>query len=418
MSEFFRAARDMSRAGGSAMTEQGSSGYGLVYLVILLFVPSPAGAESASTDSPLVLAHMMPWYTVETDDSGDRSYGWHWTMNHFDPNKVVDGQPELASHFRPLIGPYDSGDPHVIEYQLLTMKITGIDGVIVDWYGLTNFRDYPRLNRNTTRLLQGCERLGMKFVICYEDQTVPALVEAGKLEEANRIDHVVDEIAWLGKYWFKSPAYVRQDGEPVLLSFGFAGLKNDEWAEVIERSETPIRYFSQNIRRDGAVGGFDWPSPKNGIASVDKFLKRAGEWSQAIPVVYPRFVDIYEQAGLHEGYGTIEDRNGRTFRATFSKAMNADKSIVQIATWNDWGEGTQIEPSVEYGYRDLETLQSKLNPNGKPSQLRLPDRVLQLRRKTAGENIDGVVELLQTGELEKASIRLNRLEGAAATGDR
>jgi len=30
---------------------------------------------------------------------------------------------------------------------------------------------------------------------------------------------------------------------------------------------------------------------------------------------------------------------------------------VQLVTWNDWGEGTQIEPSVEFGYRDLEATQ-------------------------------------------------------------
>jgi hypothetical protein len=29
-------------------------------------------------------------------------------------------------------------------------------------------------------------------------------------------------------------------------------------------------------------------------------------------------------------------------------------SIIQIATWNDWGEGTVVEPSREFGYRDLE----------------------------------------------------------------
>ena len=52
------------------------------------------------------------------------------------------------------------------------MKLAGIDGVIVDWYGLTDYRDYAVLHRNTTRMLQQCERLKMKFVICYEDQTI------------------------------------------------------------------------------------------------------------------------------------------------------------------------------------------------------------------------------------------------------
>lgn len=124
---------------------------------------------------PLVLVHYMPWYTAKPFSD---HWGWHWTMNHFDPEKEVEGKPDIASKFHPLIGPYDSGDPDVLEYHLLLMKLAGIDGVIVDWYGRADYRDYAILHRNTTRLLQQCERLKMKFVICYEDQTIPALVDA------------------------------------------------------------------------------------------------------------------------------------------------------------------------------------------------------------------------------------------------
>ena len=46
------------------------------------------------------------------------------------------------------------GDPDVIEYHLLLIKLSGIDGVIVDWYGLTDYRDYSLLHENTERLVQ------------------------------------------------------------------------------------------------------------------------------------------------------------------------------------------------------------------------------------------------------------------------
>ncbi len=55
------------------------------------------------------------------------------------------------------------------------MKLAGIDGVICRLDGQTDLRDYAILHRNTTRLLQQCERLKMKFVICYEDETRPFL---------------------------------------------------------------------------------------------------------------------------------------------------------------------------------------------------------------------------------------------------
>ena len=66
-------------------------------------------------------------------------------MDHFDPEQVDNNKRQIASHYYPAVNPYDSGDPDVLEYHLLMMKLSGIDGVIVDWYGLENFRDYPIL---------------------------------------------------------------------------------------------------------------------------------------------------------------------------------------------------------------------------------------------------------------------------------
>jgi len=356
----------------------------------------------------------MPWYVAKPHSD---VWGWHWTMNHFDPERQTDGQREIASHFYPLIGPYDSGDLAVIECHLLTMKLAGIDGVIVDWYGLTDFRDYATLHRNTTRVLQQCERLQMKFVICYEDQTIPALVEGDRLSADARISHAVSEIDWLGKYWFKSPSYVKLDGKPVLLSFGHAGLSDDEWRQCLDQLQSPVTYFSEHARRQGAAGAFDWPIPSQGFEAVARFQKSAADWPHSIPVAFPRFVDIYKEAKLHDGYGRIDDDRGRTFRTTFQRALNSNARIIQIATWNDWGEGTVIEPSVEFGFRDLQLIQTlrqsrnALPANVRASDLRLPGKLLERRRAadspTEVQHLDRVSEMLSAGRLPAARAELN-----------
>jgi hypothetical protein len=53
-----------------------------------------------------------------------------------------------------------------------------------------------------------------------------------------------------------------------------------EWSQCLSRLESRVAYFSQDIRRDGAVGGFSWPAPNVGMAQVDKFL---AESSGGIP---------------------------------------------------------------------------------------------------------------------------------------
>ena len=88
-----------------------------------------------------VYAHYMPWFESKEVNG---KWGIHWTMATRDPENIVDGKREIASHFYPLIGPYSSIDPDVIEYHLLLMKLCGIDGVLIDWYGSYEVSDYKQ----------------------------------------------------------------------------------------------------------------------------------------------------------------------------------------------------------------------------------------------------------------------------------
>ena len=374
---------------------------------------SLGGDTSRQSAAPVTLAHYMPWYSAKPFSD---HWGWHWTMNHFDPEQEIDGQRQIASKYYPLIWPYDSGDPDVLEYHLLLMKLSGIDGVIVDWYGLTDFRDYAILHRNTTRLLQQCERLKMKFVICYEDQTIPALVESNRITAAGRVTHAVSEIDWLGRYWFKSGSYMKLDGKPVLLSFGHSGLTREEWTQCLSQLASPIAYFSQDIQREGAIGAFGWPAPRVGMVQVDRFLTESANWPEAIPAAFPRFDDIYKDAGVGEGYPQLPDDSGRTLQLTLQKALNSNSRIIQIATWNDWGEGTQIEPSVEFGFRDLKIIQKVLRNSGKKDflsdDLQLPYRLLEARRAGAEtRTLDAIATSISSGDIEAAQRRLADLMG-------
>lgn len=208
-------------------------------LVVCLIISGLVNAPRSVADEtrsevvgrPLVLAHYMPWYTAEPFSP---SWGWHWTMNHFDPETIVDERRQVASHYYPLAGPYDSGDPAIIEYHLLLMKLAGIDGIIVDWYGLTDLHDYATLHRNTKAVVQQVERMNMRFVICYEDQTVSPLIKAGRITVAQSTEHVAKEIDWMVRNWFSRPSYVRIGDRPVMLSFGNVGLSGEQWTACLK----------------------------------------------------------------------------------------------------------------------------------------------------------------------------------------
>jgi hypothetical protein len=388
-------------------------------LLMALAVANPGTAADPKVDGrPLVLAHYMPWYLAKPHS---KVWGWHWTMNTFDPDRVHNGKRQIASHYYPLIGPYDSGDPAVLEYHLLLLKLGGIDGVVVDWYGMTDHLDYALLHQNTTALVKAAGTYGLKFAVCYEDQTVRKLVEAKKLAVGDRVKHVRRELDWVRKNWFAEKHYARVDGKPLFLSFGAAGLTDKEWDEVFADPKDRPVYVSEHRKRPTASGAFDWPIPKEYPASLEQFEKDAGRLSPAIPVAFPRFHDIYKEGKAGESHGRIDDDRGRTWESTLTRALKSKSPVVQLATWNDWGEGTGIEPTREFGYRDLEVLQrlrgelvdKAFVPDS--DDLRLPHRLYLIRRSLASKpalkaGIDEACELLVTGKVKEARAAIKSLE--------
>lgn len=369
-------------------------------------------AEPAPT--PKLLAHVMPWYAAKPISG---YWGWHWTMNRFDPERQEGGRRQIASKLCPTIGPYDSSDTSVLEYHLLLMQLAGIDGIIIDWYGLTDVNDYAELHRNTTLLIDMAGPLGLEVAICYEDRTVLELEKKGVLEQG-RAAHAAGEMQWLAEHWFPLDHYVQHHGQPLLLSFGVANMTDDEWREALRLADVPVAYVSQAKRRPAAAGVFDWPVPSQGLAAQQRFLRATSNEPLVIPVAFPRFDDIYEQAGLHESYGHISDDQGRTFATTLRNAVNAGAPFVQIATWNDWGEGTSIEPSLEYGTRDLEAIQQIRREQIDPTfphtakSLSLPLKLLGLRKTSAADpaTLDAIALLIARGDTAEADKRVTALE--------
>ncbi|MGV3617595.1 MAG: glycoside hydrolase family 71/99-like protein [Fimbriimonas sp.] len=376
-------------------------------------------AKGAKPAERLMLAHYMPWYASKPV-SGE--WGWHWTMGKLNPDRKTAGRQEGASHYRPLLGLYDSGDPRVIDCHVLLMKFAGIDGVMVDWYGNVDHYDYAINHRNTQRMFEAVKRAGLKFSLVYEDQTVPHLIKGGKFKAEDAVEQGRRLLQWVDRNWFRSSAYIKQDGRPVFLVFGPQYYQGKDWERIFEGIGPA--FYSLHHRREPALGAYDWPLPKGGDEGSAK--ERAGFFERAktvpsIPVAYPRFHDFYKEAGVHDSWGRIGDQDGRTYQKTLAEALQSDARIVQLATWNDWGEGTGIEPTEEFGYRDLEATQRlrRRHWGGKlpytRDDLRLPVRLFRLQVRYAGnrgmeKKLAEVSRLLFANRLPDARRRLSALE--------
>jgi hypothetical protein len=366
----------------------------------------------------------MPWYQ-SPDTSG--YWGWHWKMDHFNPGILDEnGKPEIASHFMPLIGPYDSKDWAVLEYQVLLMKLSGIDGVIVDWYGSSNYTDYPVINQATQRLFDAIKRAGLTFVICYEDQTVKNMIDGHRLDDSMDFDQGQKDLMYLQETWFQEQSYLKIDGRPLLLTFGPRYFVNPaDWETLFQDLEKqPILVTLDQHYVPPAVSTFPWPpmwASKDGVLStsslenyLDGFYKKAENYPFLIAGAFPGFQDIYQEAGVGESYGYLDPLEGNIFETTFQKAIDQEPDIVQLITWNDYGEGTNIEPTEEYGYQYLEIIhkyaleiKGQSNLNTTKLDLRLPLQIFALRKThndpETNAKLDRVFDLLIAGDLKPAA---------------
>ncbi len=364
-----------------------------VFAVCLALVSIASGAEK------LLLAHYMPWYATK-DVSGE--WGWHWTMGHFDPDqKRWDDQREIASHDYPLIGPYDSGDDHALECQVLLMKIAGLDGVVIDWYGTSDLNDHAMNHRNTQKLIPWLKKAGLSFAVCYEDQAVKSLKNGEDVKQAQK------DLKWAEEHFFADPSYVKHDGRPVFLVFGPQHLK---WK--FDLKTKPLVFGLAHLAKpNGLEGVFAWPPVSSG-----KSLSPA-QWKKELDLIYardekliatafPGFKDIYKQAGVHDSYGSISSRDGQTLAESLDLALKSQAPIIQIATWNDYGEGTVIEPTRSNGYRYLEALPKC----GNKADLRLPVMLYQLRKRGGtAKALDQAAELLFASKNTEAEAILGRV---------
>jgi hypothetical protein len=398
----------------------------------LLLFALLASCVAQSAPKPL-LVHYMPWYVAKPYSS---SWGWHWTMNHYNPDVVPGGKRQIASWYYPLIGPYDSLDPAVLEYHVLLMKLAGIDGVVVNWYGSDNFNDYAINNERALALLNYTRNAGLKFCLCYEDQTIKHEIDGGYITVATAISHAQQTMLYAQSNYFIDPSYLRLSNAPVFLNFGPQYFKNNsDWVTIFSvlRATSRPAFFTEDNRLAAGFGAFDWPpmwmsgggtntlAPAQLQNYLDNFEQKAGAWPGYISSAFPRFQDIYAQAGVGASYGYLADGNGATMTKTLQRAFTNNSAFVHVVTWNDFGEGTMVEPTLDYGYRDLGMIQGfrrqYLDPdfsyttNDLTTAIRLYNLRKQYSTNTAiSMDLNRIFTNIVTGKITVANRRLTAIE--------
>jgi len=391
-------------------------------------------APVTKTNPMPVYMHYMPWFETPATLGGNQ-WGFHWKFNNRNPN-IVDatGKRQIASHYYPKIGPYASCDPDVIEYHLLLMKLSGVDGVMIDWYGVQGTNgDINSLRENSEDVIRQVDDFGLKFGVVLEDRFSNGIGQAQANMEYLR--HNPNPSAYPNyPGYFENPAYIRLGAgqDPLLGVFGPITFQQpSQWTQILAQAGEDVKFlplwYESGDAGANADGEYAWiyeeEAADNHLTHQSNFYRfRAPGLDVAGGVAYPGFDDYYAEGGLGNVVPfEIPHDNGQTLDAVLDLAETYASRIdfLQLATFNDFGEGTMFEPTVETGFDYLKQVQEFTGVSYGEAELELVYRLFLARKKYAGNelieaNLDEVSNLLAGLDIASAT---NLLGLAARAGD-
>jgi hypothetical protein len=311
----------------------------------LFWMPAGWAAEPAPSAERRVMAFYYPWYGT-ADGPGGAGRTVHWGRIDADRKEISE-----STHY-PLGGAYDSHSEAVAERHCREAKESGIDTLIISWWGAGSYED-----RSMPRLLDACERNGLKATVYYE--TVPS----PQRPQTAAADLLVNLLNRYGSH----PAWLRHRGKPVVFVYGRAveeiGLLGwHQVKETIERDYPGGAVLIGDGLSYGTAAVFDGIHTYNPAGELKgKTPDQVRRWcSRMVPqwietarrqgkIAAVTVIPGYDDTKIRTPGLRVERFEGQLYAAQWQAAAEAAPDWILITSFNEWHEGSEIEPSVEYG---------------------------------------------------------------------
>ncbi len=273
---------------------------------------TPTSAARSCAPVP-VLAMYYAWYDLNTWTSGKTS-----------------DQP---------VTPYVSADRTTIERQVTQAQAAGIDGFELNWWGPGNQTD-----TNLQTLLDVARSHGFKIAIDF-DLNSPFVHSAGD---------VLNDLTYLKRY-LNDPTYFRYNGKPYVVFYGTRKYDVATWGSILRQVDPNHQVlwiaegdiFSYLSVFDGIHAySVAWsPNPSSPLAS---YASRTRSYPGKIwmATVMPGYNDKLVNGA--QGFA-VDRQNGAYYTTMWAGAIATNPDVVSITSFNEWVEGSYIEPSKSYG---------------------------------------------------------------------
>jgi glycoprotein endo-alpha-1,2-mannosidase len=308
-----------------------------------------APAVSSASDSPPytpspsplppsldVTAFFYTWYGSVTYDGAWR----HWTqLGHKPPG-------DIASAFYPQIGPYASRDPQVMARQMQELRAARIGVISVSWWGQGEWDD-----QTLPALFAAASDAGIKIAFQlepYSGQTAAS---------------VAADIRYLLQRYGQSPALYRvarptssdpsTAARPVFYLFASSRLPVADLAAAIaglrHTENDPILLVHSPKAVSATRVGADGVYTYNAMANPADLAGLVADCRAANLICSPSVAPGFDNTqAVATGHVVVDRQSGARYDAMWQAVEDAGAEWVSITTFNEWHEGTQIEPAIDY----------------------------------------------------------------------
>jgi hypothetical protein len=269
----------------------------------------PAAGADAPTTTPRAAIFYYPWYSTPGRDGRSA----HWYVEH-------DGAPVLSTPYFPARGLYSSSNTRIVRAQMREIAAAGVGVLVVSWWGFDS-PEHARL----LMVEEAATRYGIEVAIHLEPYR--GRTPARAAEDIARLN---EEGAFTDFYVYDA------DRDPAA-----------EWHDALVSLEDDVRTFGHTTLVGRArASGFDGLYTYDIVTRNGAHFRRLCAQAHAAGLLCAPSVGPGYDARLATRDEATRPRNdGLTYDRMWKTALRADADIVTITSYNEWQEGTQIEPA-------------------------------------------------------------------------
>lgn len=283
----------------------------------------------------------------------------HWVDSTWNNAGHYPGGDDIGANYYPELGTYSSNDPEVITLHMRQIREAGIGVIAFSWWGKGSFSD-----KSVNTYLDLAHQFGLKLAFHIE----PIY---------KTVDEFKGHLQYLSENYLGHSAIYRVNDKPLYYLYNSYRLNYRDWQSMLNPdSLSTIRNTSLDgtfislwtLRLDGEFtvkAGFDGFYTYFGTdgfvhGSTTENWPDMAEFAREnslifVPCVAPGYIDTRIRPWNEKN--TRSRDNGNYYEEMFMHAINNHPDFIGITSFNEWHEGTQIEPAVSkqlpyYTYED------------------------------------------------------------------